>query len=134
MERRPRPRLTAAEGRRFGLTVGLAFLAIAGILAWRERTTAAWVAGALGGLLVLGGLATPTRLGPFERAWMALARALSRVTTPIVLSLVYFLAITPIGLVMRALGRNPLTRTERDGGFWVARDPGERQGDLRRKF
>ena len=134
MERRRRPRLTASEGRRFGLTVGIAFLVIAGVLLWRDRDMAARVAGVLGGLLAIGGLVVPTLLGPVERAWMGLARVLARITTPIVMALVYFLAVTPIGLFMRAIGRNPLTRAEKRDGFWVTRAPGARRGDLTRKF
>jgi hypothetical protein len=41
-------RLTAAQGRRFGLTVGAAFLVIAAIVWWRERPTATMVLGGLG--------------------------------------------------------------------------------------
>jgi hypothetical protein len=69
--------------------------------------------------MLLAGLIVPTRLGPVERSWMALAHAISRVTTPIFMALVYYLTIFPIGAVMRILGRNPLTRAEREGGFWV---------------
>ena len=64
-------RLTPAEGRRFGLTVGVAFLVLAGLLHfWRHKETAAVVAGGLGVLLVAAGLVIPGRLGPLHRAWM----------------------------------------------------------------
>jgi hypothetical protein len=56
---------------------------------------------------------------PVEKAWMAMAHAISKVTTPVVLGIVYFLVVAPRGLVMRALGKNPLVHGEHDGGFWV---------------
>jgi hypothetical protein len=111
--------LTAAQGRKFGLTVGIAFLALTGLLLWREHAVPASVSGALGGLLVLAGLLVPTRLGAVERAWMTLAHAISRVTTPIVMGIVYFLVVTPIGLAVRVFGKNPLVHPQRQGGFWV---------------
>jgi len=60
--------LSSAEGRRFGLTVGAAFLVLGGALAWRGRAVAP-VALALGALLLAAGVIVPTRLGPITRAW-----------------------------------------------------------------
>ncbi len=117
-------RLTPRQGREFGVKVGLAFGAIALILLWRERETAAAVLGALGGVLVAGGLFAPSALGPVYRGWMRLALLLSRVTTPLFLGLVYFVVLTPVGLVRRTLGRNPLVhRPGPEGGFWMRHIP-----------
>jgi hypothetical protein len=107
-------RLTSAEGRRFGLTVGTAFLVLAGVVFWREHTRVAIAFASLGTLFIAGGLLLPTRMGPVMAGWMRLALAISKVTTPIIMSGVYFVVITPIGVVMRWLGRNPLVRPERN--------------------
>ncbi len=115
-------RLTASKGRRFGFTLGFGFLALGALLLWRDRQIGAAVTGGLGIVMLLAGLLIPTLLGPVERGWMALAHAISKVTTPIFMALVYFLTIFPIGAVMRVLGKNPLVRTVKDGGFWVARE------------
>ena len=130
-----REAFSAAEGRRFGLTVGGAFLALAAFFWWRDHPTRAAVVAALGGALALAGLAIPARLGPVFRGWMRLGHAISRVTTPIVLGIVYFLVILPFGVVRRALGKNALVRPETAGGFWVDRNPipGPRS-DLQRQF
>ncbi len=121
MAERISTRLTAGQGRRFGFTVGVAFAGLGGLLWWRGHEVSAVVLGALGGVLVLAGLAAPTRLVPVERVWMAVARRVSRIMTPIVMGVVYFLVVTPIGLVIRLLGRNPLATPESQGGFWVSR-------------
>jgi hypothetical protein len=126
--------LSAREGRKFAFTVGLAFLVLAALLRWRGATMLPIVLAAPGALLLVAGLAVPARLGPVQRAWMGLAHAISRVTTPIFMAIVYFLTIMPIGLVMRALGKNPLRPRPRAGGFWVERAAGERRGDLERQF
>jgi hypothetical protein len=47
---------------------------------------------------------------------------------------VYYLTVLPIGLLMRAMGRNPLVRAERAGGFWVERPAEGRRSDLERQF
>ena len=101
MAERVPARLTAAEGRKFGLTVGIAFLALGSFAMWRGKQRTAMVMLSLGGVLVVAGLVVPTLLGPVERAWMALAHAISKVTTPIFMGIVYFLVITPIGFIRR---------------------------------
>ncbi len=127
-------RLTPQEGRRFGLTVGAAFLVLAGIVWWRGRMLGAVALGILGGLLIIAALALPGRLGPVYRGWMGLALLLSKVTTPIFMGIVYLLVLTPIGLVLRLVGRRPLAQPSPTGSLWVRREPGKRQSDLLRQF
>lgn len=127
-------RLTPREGRSFGFTVGIAFVVLAGFLYWRGAVRLPPVLAVLGAVLLGAGLVLPTRLGPVQRAWMGLAHALSRITTPILMAVIFFVTILPIGLIMRALGRNPLARPSREDGYWVRRVEGERQSDLRRQF
>jgi Saxitoxin biosynthesis operon protein SxtJ len=115
-------RLSPAEGRKFGLTVGGAFLVITAILWWRGKHGAVPFIGGLGGVLILGGLLAPTALGPVHRAWMGLAHLLSKVTTPIFMGLVYYVVLTPIGLGMRLAGKNPLVHPVQGQGFWFVRD------------
>jgi hypothetical protein len=125
--------LSVREGRKFGFTVGFAFLGLGGLAWWRGRGPVAEVFWVAAGLLLLAALLVPARLRPVERAWMGWARLISRVTTPILLGLMYFVVITPTAIVLRALGRNPLaSRRERDS-LWVARDAA-RRSDLRRQF
>jgi hypothetical protein len=119
-------RLTAGEGRRFGLTLGAAFVALGGLLWWRGRA-AAPVAAVLGILLVAAGLGMPTRLAPLERAWMGLAETLSKITTPVFFGGVYFGAIAPAGLLLRLAGRNAVARPRRQRSTWIAREEGTRR-------
>jgi hypothetical protein len=101
--------------------VGVAFLVLAGLVWWRAHPWLAVTFAVVGAALSLAGLVIPTFLGPVQRGWMSLAHAISRVTTPIVMGAVYFVVLAPVGLVMRALGRNPLIRADRGGTFWVNR-------------
>jgi hypothetical protein len=126
-------RLTKREGRKFGLTVGIAFAVLGGVGFWRGRETAALVFWVVGALLILAGLLIPTKLGPVQRVWMGVAHAISKVTTPIFMGIVYFVVVAPIGLVMRAFGRNPLTAHHTQATVWVSRGD-NRRGDLERQF
>ena len=134
MERSVPARLSRSEGRRFAFPVGLAFVFLAGILWWRAKVTLALVATGLGGSLLVAGLVMPTRLGPIYRAWMAMAVAISKVTTPIFMGVVYFIVMTPIGLARRTLGGNPVKHAPQGDSYWKARKDGTGRSNLERQF
>jgi hypothetical protein len=128
-------RLTPQQGRRFGVTVGGAFLVFAALAWWRGSVILTPVLTTLGAALALAGLIIPTHLGPVERAWMALAHAISRVTTPIVMAVMYFVAITPTAAMRRGFGGNPLVHGADATGFWKSRPPGSRRSrSMERQF
>lgn len=122
----------AAAGRRFGLTVGLAFVVFAGIAFWREHPLAARILVTPGALLLMAAAVIPTALGPVERAWMGFALLLSKVTTPIFMGAVYFLVLTPIGVVRRLAGANSVAVPPKQPSFWAPRDAA--RSDLHRQF
>lgn len=132
MAQRIPARLTAAEGRKFALTVGTAFLVLAGIAWWRSHPVMWRLLGGLGAVLWVAGLTVPSRLGGVYRFWMGLAHAISRVTTPIFLGIVYFLVMMPVGLVMRAFGRNPVKHEAKGDSYWAPRT--EPRGTLTTQF
>ncbi len=73
----------------------------------------------LGGVLILLGLVLPRALVLPNKAWMALAEALSFVSTRIILAFVFFVIVTPIGFVKRLSGWDPLhRRAERSDSYW----------------
>src|SRR5690606_3918217 len=124
VEKRAAARLTPAEGRRFGLTLGVALGVLAGVSWWGARTILAGFLAIVAAILLVAAVAAPARLEAAHRAWMALARLLSRITTPVILALLYFGVITPTGLVVRAFGKSPLARRLNGDTYWVARATG----------
>ena len=116
---------SAAKGRKFALTLAIAFGVLAAIGLWRGRQGVAAVFGAIGAAFLIGALIFPGRLEPVERAWMKLALLISKVTTPIFMGIVYFLILAPIGLIRRTAGSNPLIHKADDDGYWKARKPVE---------
>jgi hypothetical protein len=76
----------------------------------------------------------PAQLGPVYRAWMGLAKVISKVTTPVFMSVIFFVVLTPAGLLVCLFGHRPLTRSRAASSHWQSRAPGSRRGDLDHQF
>ena len=96
---------------RFGLTMGGMVAGLFGFLIpfLMGRRTPAWP-WVLAGLFVVIALVRPEGLKVVHAAWMRLATILGTVNARIVLGIIYYLVVVPIGLVMRLCGRDPLAR------------------------
>jgi len=59
-----------------------------------------------------------------ERYWTAFFQGIGKVWTAVILALVYFLSVGPVGLVMRLVGHDPLDRRlAPEPSFWRAHEP-----------
>jgi multisubunit Na+/H+ antiporter MnhB subunit len=105
--------------RSFGVSVGLVLVLIAAFLAWRGRLTAASITGGVGAMLLLLGLVAPTLLGWPSAVWWKLAMALGYVNARVILSIAFLLVLTPIGLIWRVIGRDPMGRRRESWPGWV---------------
>jgi len=79
----------------------------------------------MGGSVIAVALARPTALASLNRAWMALGKLLNRIVGPVILALLFFGIIWPVGFFMRRAGNDPLRlkRAEPNESYWVAREP-----------
>lgn len=115
-------RLRRKELRRFGFTVAIPLALLAGLGVWRGHTLFPSVLGGLAFALGVLALLAPRFLRPVHKHWMQMAHALGWLNTRVLLGLVYFLVMTPIGIVMRLMGRDPLDRRLKDRpSYWVGR-------------
>ncbi len=104
--------------------MGCVIALISGLLYLRHSP--AWsVTASVSGFFLITGITLPTILRPIEYVWMKLAIVMGFVMTNVLLTLVYMIAITPIGLIMRLLGKTPLKlRFDREcGSYWLPVDP-----------
>jgi len=117
--------------REFGLIVGGIFLLLSWWWIYRGKFhLVSQVTLPLGALLMFFGLVFPRALVLPNKAWMALAEALSFVSTRIILAVVFFGIVTPIGVVKRWFGWNPLNRRGPGSeSYW--RPYSDRQKDTR---
>ena len=82
-----------------------------------------WITAAV--LFAATGWLRPSLIAPLNRLWMKLGLVLYTIVSPVVLALVFFLCITPIGFIMRLCGKDPL-RLRFDPAaetYWIRRDP-----------
>ena len=110
------------QERKSALTVGIVLVALAAWSAYRSRDAAIWVFGSLGVTLVAAGLFLPAAARAFHAVWMRLAHALGWVNSRILLALLFYLVMTPMGLIQRLVGRDALRR--RGPGYstyWIPR-------------
>ena len=92
------------EIRNFGITFGIIFLAIAGFLFFKEKESSQLFF-YLAGSFICFGFIVPAILKPIYLFWMIFAVVLGWIMTRLVLSVLYFLIVTPIGLIPRLLGK-----------------------------
>ena len=125
-----RKRSLRAE-REFGLIVGGVLLLLSSWWIYRSKFhSATQFTLPVAGVLVLLGIIFPRALVYPNKAWMALAEVLSFISTRIILAFVYFAILTPIGVVKRLFGWDPLNRRAARGDtYW--RPYSERQRDRR---
>ncbi|HLF10880.1 MAG TPA: SxtJ family membrane protein [Gammaproteobacteria bacterium] len=99
------PELDRNGLRRFALTTGGIVAVLFGLFfPWLlERSIPIWP-WVVAGVLVAWGLIAPSSLRPVYRGWMIFGLLLNKVMSPLIMSLLFFLAITPMGLVRRMFG------------------------------
>lgn len=104
----------------FGLIVGGVFTLLAIWWLYRGKfTSAAYVLTIAGPALIVFGAVAPRLLVIPRKVWMKLAEAMAYVSSRIILATVFFLVLTPIGLIKRAMGWDPLQRRAgRRDSFW----------------
>ena len=82
--------------------------------------------------LVLG-LLNSKLLTPFNLIWVKFGEMLGRIIAPIVMGIVYFIIITPIGLFMRLIGKDLLrTKFSKNNSYWIKRE--KNIGSMKRQF
>lgn len=105
------PELDKKGLRDFGLITGGLFAGIFGLLLpfMVGYTFPLWP-WAVCGVLVLWAFIAPMSLNPVYRVWTRIGMAIGAVVVRVVLGAVFFLVFTPIGLIMRARGHDPMAR------------------------
>jgi len=100
-----------AELRKFGYVMaGFFGLVVGALLPWWWSLKWAYWPWLVAALFLVLAILWPSALGGVHRVWMRLARVLEWINTRIVLGVVFFLVFTPLGFVMRMLGRDTLKK------------------------
>jgi hypothetical protein len=114
----------SGSDRSFGLVMAGAFAILTLLNVWHDGR--AWpVMAAVAGLFLVAALLIPAALNPLNRAWLKFGLLLHKVVNPIVMGLVFYGAVLPTGLIMRAMGKDLLRlklQPEADS-YWIVRKP-----------
>ena len=115
---------SVSDYKSFGLWVGGAFCALSGLFYWKDFLTGFKVIAAVGGLLVLAGLIRPVWLKYVYRGWMKFAFAAGWFNTRLILSLMFYLVMTPVAALLRLFGKQPLVlgRDRQAPTYWIRRE------------
>jgi len=114
----------AGSDRGFGQVFAGFFVLMSGLSWWRGHTAWHWALPVAAVFLILA-YTYPRALNPLNRLWLKFGLLLYKVVNPIVLGLLFFVTIAPIGLVMRMFGKDFLRlKLDRDAkSYWIERAP-----------
>jgi hypothetical protein len=121
LAREERPK--GPSDRAFGLTFSVLFVVIAGIAAWRGSQSWIWWVAA-GAIAAAVAVVVPRVLTRLNSLWMAFGLLLFKVVSPLMLGIVFFGVMMPIGLLMRT--RKDLLSRKIDAKlptYWIRREP-----------
>lgn len=110
--------------RSFGFVFATVFVVIGLLPLFHRNPVHLWSLGIAAVFLVLA-LAAPRALAPLNRLWMKFGLLLHAIVNPVVMAFLFFSTVTPIALLMRIRGKDPL-RLKLDPNaktYWIDRTP-----------
>jgi len=125
-----------SSNRSFGVVFTVVFAVVGAwpLMGGGEARLWSFVIAALFLAAVLG---RPGVLAPLNRLWMRFGQLLHMLTNPVIMGLVFFLAVTPTAIIMRALGKDLLNRRLDPAAesYWIERrPPGPRPETMKQQF
>jgi hypothetical protein len=128
--------VASSSDRSFGLVFAGFFALVAGWRFWKGQGDSLWWLGAAA-LFALLAFAWTAPLAPLNRVWTRLGQLLHAIVNPVLMGLVYAVAIVPMGLFLRLLGKD-LLRLRREPAavsYWIPRAaPGSERDSMKDQF
>jgi hypothetical protein len=122
--------------RSFGIVMSVAFTLFALVNYWHDGRWWPWIIG-IAALLLAAAFHFPIALKPLNWVWFQIGLLLHMAINPIVMGLLFYVAVWPTGLIMRAMGKDML-RLKRDpdsDSYWIIRQPpGPAPGTMKDQF
>jgi len=121
-----------SSNRSFGILFCIVFALIAAWPAMHDGQLRIWPIPISFIFLVLGLLNSKLLNSP-NLLWVKFGELLGRIIAPIIMAIIYFVIITPIGLFMRLIGKDLLnTKFSKDNSYWIKRE--KNIGSMKRQF
>ena len=127
-------KIQVGSPRVFGIVFCIVFLAIAKWPLTNEGNVHLWSI-IIAGLFLLLAIFIPDSLQPLNRMWFRFGLLLHKVVNPIIMGLLFFFTITPIAVIFRLIGKDPLNRNfdQKLETYWIERNPKELTSDSMKK-
>ncbi|MEW5727595.1 MAG: SxtJ family membrane protein [Pseudomonadota bacterium] len=110
--------------RAFGIVFAVVFGGLA-LLPLLDGGGVRWWSAAVGGAFLAAALAKPDVLRPLNVVWFKFGMLLHHVVTPVVMGLLFFCTVTPVGLLMRMSGKDPMRlKKPQARSYWIDRTSG----------
>ena len=109
--------------RKFGITVGIVTGALALLFFWRQKESASWFL-IISITLLFFGITLPFVLKPIQKIWMSLAVIIGWFVTRVILIILFYLVVTPLGLIARMFAKDSLGMRFDEGArtYWIPKD------------
>jgi hypothetical protein len=119
-------KLPQISNRKFGLTLAVVLLVLATVPLLHGGSVRPWAVWIASGF-VLSVMFAPSILAPLNTFWMKLGLWMHKIVSPVILGVLFFAMFTPMGLVMRLFGHDPLRLrlNRRLKSHWVVKDSKE---------
>lgn len=128
--------IQSSSDRSFGFVFAAVFLIVALYPLLHAAGIRIWAV-VISGLFLLLAALVPQVLAPANRLWTKFGLLLHNIVSPLALGILFFLVVTPTGLLMRLFGKDPL-RLRFDpaaDSYWIKRDPpGPAADSLKNQF
>lgn len=122
------------ELRKFGLITGSIFI-IMGVFPFLKGKHLNLPLIVIASLLVLLSIVTPNLLSPVYKVWMKIGKILGRINSFLILSIIFYLVITPVGFIYRIFKADSKKFTYKSGNsYWIKRLQGNPKEDMKRLF
>ena len=121
--------------RRFGFQVGPVLLLLGVGVAWRHGNIGWLIAGVGVIVLALAGF-SPDQLRYFHQAWMSFSLVLGEIVRPLVLTILFYLVLTPLGWLQRLAGKREMDLAFKTSAnsYWKARTARRPAADYEKQF
>jgi multisubunit Na+/H+ antiporter MnhG subunit len=96
------------ELREFGITIGIILIILGALVLWRGRRAISPRLFITGALFIILGLTLPGVLKPLQKLWMGFSITIGFFVSRVILFVLFYVVLTPMGLLARLLGKDIL--------------------------
>lgn len=125
-----------SDWKKFGITMGIILAIIGFFLLWKKNNYFEY-SFFLAAAFIIPGLILPSVLKPVYKAWMALSVVMGFIMTRVIMFMIFYLIVTPIGLIASITGKKFLDMKIDQGAksYWIVREKTQKvKSDYERQF